>query len=158
MWFIVFKKKGYTLIELIVVIGILAIISGIISLNVMKIKEIVNRVALEDSVSEVRGLLSFGKSYCRRNRVNGKFIIDSNKMYFIVQEFQYKINKSTEEKIGLSLGKDNMELKVDKEGYITTGNTIVIGYKGKHKEVKIAVGNDSTREVDIIDWRKKEAL
>ena len=47
---------------------------------------------MEESINEARSILSFGKSYCRKNRVHGMIVISENRLSFIVQENDYKID------------------------------------------------------------------
>lgn len=149
------KKKAYTLIELIVVIGILIIIASITSLNISKIKNIVNKISLEESINEVRSILSFGKNYCRKNRVNGLIVTSENKLFFIVNEKDYEIDKSTELKGGLEISSNFKEghSRINKEGYISSAGKIIIKLGNSYSEIKIGVGNDiiGISEVDIIE-------
>lgn len=157
MWFIVFKKKkAYTLIELVVVLGIMIIIASITSINVSKIKNTINKISLEESINEARSILSFGKNYCRKNRVNGNIVISGNRLSFIVKERDYEINKSTELKGNLEVNSNftKGESRISKEGYISSAGTIVIKLGNSYGEIKIGVGNDiiGVSEVDIIEW------
>lgn len=159
MWFTVFKKKiksGYTLIELIIVLGILLIISTIVSLNSSKFKNIVSKIEVESSRNEVRSLISFGKSYCRKNRVNGSITVYENNLNFNVVEPGYTITKEAISVEGLKFTSNVKEndFKIDKEGYIKTAGTIVIKSGKYYSEITIGVGNDiiGVKEVDTIEW------
>lgn len=59
-------KKGYTLIELIVVLAIMSIFSSIAVINITKVKERLENIELKNLEAEVKSLLSFGKAYCRK--------------------------------------------------------------------------------------------
>lgn len=157
MWFIVFKKKkAYTLIELVVVLGIMIIIASITSLNVSKVKNTINKISLEESINEARSILSFGKNYCRRNRVNGSIVISENNLAFTVEEKGREIYKSTELKGSLELNSNFKDGKseIDRDGYITLAGTIVVKLGNSYGEIKIGVGNDiiGVSEVDTIEW------
>jgi len=149
------RKKAYTLIELVVVLGIMIIIASITSLNVGKIKNTINKISLEESINEARSILSFGKSYCRKNRVHGMIVISENRLSFIVQENDYKIDKSTELKGNLEVNSNFEKGRsiINKDGYISLAGTIVLKLGNSYGEIKIGVGNDiiGVSEVDIIE-------
>lgn len=149
------KKKAYTLIELVVVLGIMIIIASITSLNVSKVKNIINKISLEESINEARSILSFGKNYCRKNRVNGTIFISENNLSFTVEEKEREIYKSMELKRSLEVNSNlkNGRSAIDRDGYITLAGTIVVKLGNSYGEIKIGVGNDiiGISEVDIIE-------
>lgn len=149
------KKKAYTLIELVVVLGIMIIIASITSLNVSKVKNTISKISLEESINEARSILSFGKNYCKKNRVNGSIVISENNLSFIVEERGYEIYKSTELKGGLEVSSnfERGQSRIDKDGYISLAGTIVVKLGNSYGEIRIGVGNDiiGVSEVDIIE-------
>ena len=149
------KKKGYTLIELIIVLGILTITFSIVLMNISSMRNTIYKITLDESVSEVRSILSLGKTYCRKNGVNGMIVIYDNKLAFVVKERGYEINKSTEGKTGLEINSNFSQgySGIDKDGYIKSAGRIVVKIGKSYVEIKIGVGNDiiGVSEVDIIE-------
>ena len=136
-------------------LGIMIIIASITSLNVSKVKNTINKISLEESINEARSILSFGKNYCRRNRVNGSIVISENNLAFTVEEKGREIYKSTELKGSLELNSNFKDGKseIDRDGYITLAGTIVVKLGNSYGEIKIGVGNDiiGVSEVDTIE-------
>lgn len=161
-------KKGYTLIELIVVLSIITIFSSIVVINIGKVKEKMYDIQFKNLEAEVKSLLSFGKSYCRKNKVPGEIAIglDGKTILFQVTGIKAPIIKR------ISFGEDIEVLSninssgnsnnITQEGYIKSAGTITIKGKKKRTEITISVGNDIIRspiindeeEGDIIEWKK----
>ena len=72
-------KKGYTLIELIIVLSIMLIFSSLASLGYNFYKNSVEKIKLESTALEVRELLSFSKAYCRKNEITGNILVASDR-------------------------------------------------------------------------------
>lgn len=157
-------KKGYTLIEVIIVLSIMLIFSSLASLGYNFYKNSVEKIKLESTTLEVRDLLSFSKAYCRKNEITGNILVASDRksITFTVENRKAPIKKiinlENDLEIGSNFKGDN---KVSEEGFITKAGTIKItsGYLNKSLELKVSVGNDIIRvndknEGDIIDWKK----
>lgn len=161
-------KKGYTLLELILVIAIFSIIISITSINIYNVKKNMENIELNNAANEVKALLSFSKSYCRKNRVQGRILIglDRQSMTFEVSGSKFPITKkiilSNDIKIGSNFvvspsnsGSDN---HISDEGFIKLAGTITLKHKNnRFIEITISVGNDIIRnkqndnqEMDII--------
>lgn len=151
------KKKGYTLIELIVVIAIMIILMGsgfsvISSLNYIK-----NDVEAENALYEVYNLLSYAKAYCRLNFYEGEIIIDTNKNTI---QFVYRdpININKKNIVKTEKFTRNIEIhtnfikpviEVSNNGYLKKSGTIFITNGKKQRNITIAVGNDTTNIIDV---------
>ena len=150
-------KKGYTIIELIVVLSIVAIFSSIVIINVGKVKEKLDDIEFKNLEAEVKSLLSFGKAYCRKNKVPGKIIIglERKTIEFAVTDSRAPIKKVLNLSNGFEVGSNLMvseNLKQDAnnisdEGFIKSAGTITITNKSKTKSINItiSVGNDIIR-------------
>ena len=165
-------KKGYTLIELIVVLSIISIISSITVVNVVKFKDKMEMIEFNSVANEVKSLLSFAKSYCRKNNVQGKILVGINRktITFEVTNKEAPITKTIELnknvevgsnfKVSSSITSDNNQ--ITDEGYIKSAGTITLTHKSnKQIKITISVGSDIIRsyetdneEGDIIQWRK----
>lgn len=150
-------RKGYTLIELIIVIAILAIITSIVSLNVSKFRKTINKIQIESAINEARSILSFGKSYCRKNKVTGMIIINinTNNFSFLVNEKGYEIKREIKSIYNLEINSNFPRgyINIDKDGYIKSSGTIGFNSNSYIGTIKIGVGNDiiGVSEVDIIE-------
>lgn len=167
-------KKGYTLIELIVVLSIIAIFSSIVVVNIVKVKERLEDIEFKNLEVEVKSLLSFGKAYCRKNKVPGQIIIGSDRkiIKFVVTD-RYSpitkvINLDNDIEVGSNLRvSENLKQdanNISDEGFIKSAGTITITNSSKTKriDITISVGNDIIRspikndeeEGDITEWKK----
>ena len=71
-------KRGYTLIELIIVLAIIAILM-LPTLNISKsYREVIGRVKGKSIMNEISNLLSYSKYYCRHYDSYGVIEINSN--------------------------------------------------------------------------------
>lgn len=166
-------KKGYTLIELIIVISIISVISSITIINVVKVKEKMEMIEFNNVSNEIKALLSFGKAYCRRNKVPGQILIglDRKTITFEVTNQEHPITKTMILSKNIEVGSNfiisssitSNNNNITDEGFIKSAGTIVLTHKSNKKiEITISVGNDIIRnkqndneEGDIIQWRKE---
>lgn len=154
-------KKGYTLVEVIIVISIILLLSSLASLGYKLYKNSVEKINLESTVLEVRDLLSFSKAYCRNNEITGNILValDRKSITFTVDNSRAPIKKVIKLEDGLEIGSNfRGNNTVNEEGFITKAGTINIRsiYLNKSMELKVSVGNDIIRvsdknEGDIID-------
>ncbi|MDU5110918.1 MAG: prepilin-type N-terminal cleavage/methylation domain-containing protein [Clostridium sp.] len=154
-------KKGYTLIEVIIVLSIMLLLSSLASLGYKFYKNSVEKIKLESTALEVRDLLSFSKAYCRKNEITGNLSVelDRKSISFTVDNNKAPIKKVIKLEDGLEIGSNfSGNNKVSEEGFITKAGTINIrsAYLNKSLELKVSVGNDIIRvsdknEGDIID-------
>lgn len=157
-------KKGYTIIELIIVLSIMLLLSNLALVGYRSYKNSVEKIKLESTALEVRDLLSFSKAYCRKNEITGNISVELNRksIYFTVDDKKASIKKIIKIEDGIEIGSNfKGNNTVNEEGFITKAGTINIrsSYLNKSLELKISVGNDIIRvsdknEGDIIDWKK----
>lgn len=162
------KKKGYTLIELVVVMAILVILlgSGFTIINILK--NIKSEVEVEDEIYEVHSILSYAKAYCRKNLCDGEVVIDTVKNSIV---FKYRdknninnklVGKSEKfpENIKISANFKPINLvNVSNMGYLKNSGTIFINDGEKQYKITIAVGNDIVtfkEDQEIIDEIEKK--
>ncbi|MGG7058670.1 pilus assembly FimT family protein [Clostridium nigeriense] len=152
-------KKGYTLIELIIVLSIIAVISSITTINIVKFKEKMEIIEFNSVANEVKSLLSFGKAYCRKNKVSGQILVGNNRktITFEVTNKDFpitktiKLNKDIEVgsnfKVSSSITSDNNN--ITDEGYIKSAGTITLTHKSnKRINITVSVGNDIIRSYE----------
>ena len=152
-------KKGYTLIELIVVLSIISIISSITVVNVVKFKDKMEMIEFNSVANEVKSLLSFAKSYCRKNNVQGQILVGANRKVITFQvtnreapitksiKFDDNIEIGSNFKVSSSLTSDAN--KITDEGYIKSAGTITLTHKSKKQiKITISVGSDIIRSYE----------
>lgn len=161
------KKKGYTLIELVVVMAILSILLGSGFAIIKTLKHIKSQVEVEDAIYEVHSILSYAKTYCRKNLCDGEVIIDTVENSI---GFKYRDKNNINNKL---VGKsekfpDNIKISanfkpinlvnVSDMGYLKNSGTIFINDGEKQYKITIAVGNDTVtvkEDKEIIDEIEK---
>ena len=142
-------KKGYTLIEVIITLSIIAIILSITTLGFNYYKEQVNRIEAKSLLLEIKSLLSLSKAYCRKNNINGNIYLDLNekKINFssdkVMSEFIDFDKVEVGDEFNIKSNFSNSTITINDEGFITKAGTIEL-YIGnqKYDELRIAVGMD----------------
>lgn len=142
-------KKGYTLIEIIITLSIIAILTSIISLGSNYYKKTADKIKNQAILTEVKTFLSFAKSYCREKGESGEVFIDENGKYikFICFTKEVKsINFYDDFTIGSNF---NNQIGINDEGFITKYGTFYM-YKNNQVigEITIAVSIDTVRTYD----------
>lgn len=142
-------KKGYTLIEIIITLSIIAILTSVISLGSTYYKKTVDKIKNQAILTEVKTFLSFAKSYCRGKGESGEIFIDEKGKYikFICFTKEVKsINFYDDFTIGSNF--DN-QIGINDEGFITKYGTFYM-YKNNQVigEITIAVSIDTIRTYD----------
>lgn len=141
------KKKGYALIELIAVMAILSILLGCGFKMINTLNKIKKEVELEDAVYRVHSLLSYARSNCRKNFIEGIVIIDEVNNSI---SFQYRINNndiierteifSNNIKVRKNIGES--KISVSDKGYLNTAGSIDIESGKRKYKITISVGID----------------
>lgn len=141
------KKKGFTLLELIITLNILVLFTTITYTSVKAYNNRKINTKINNYTYEIKSLLSYGKSYCRRYKALGNLYIDLNKniFKFEVTERNKGIKKVIylDEDFSLLYNYTGSSIEISKEGYIKDACKIRLTYKKKVvREIKIGVGND----------------
>lgn len=141
------KKKGFTLIELMITLNIMILFTTITYSSIRAYNNRKINIKINNYTYEIKSLLSYGKSYCRKYKTNGNFFVKlkENILVFEVIEKNNAIKKSInlDGDFSLLYNYKGSSIGVSKEGYIKDACTISLTYKSKVvREVKIGVGND----------------
>ena len=142
------KKYGFTLIETIISIFILTILftTGV-SLSQLGNK-LSHDIENTNYVYEIQNLLSYGKAFCMEKNESGKIIVNvnENKIYFIDGRENIESKKTINLPKKIRILAKNKNIKIDRDGKITQGNTItLLDNCGERQDITIGVG------VDLID-------
>lgn len=138
------KKKGYTLLELIVVLGILSVLFSI-SIKGIKDNSIMDNIASKSLKNDIANLISFAKHYTYNTGNTGKIEINniSGEISFI--DTKSEITKNIIATVTLPTGYEFLEtfnIGVSNKGVVSGDSIIFKGLNGKYHEVTISVGID----------------
>lgn len=151
-------KKGYTIIEIVIVLAIFTVLLGG-SLRLLKvIEKTKSELILDNSVYEVKALLSFSKSFCRKNKIFGNIVIDStrNEVKFTVIDTGAPVDKritrtiKLKNSVKISTNISDKVATVNESGFITKAGTIEFKYNEVNiRKITISVGVDTITDKDI---------
>ena len=151
-------KKGYTLIEVIITISIIAMLTSIVSLGSSYYRKTVDKMKSQSILTEIKAFLSFSKSYCREKNQPGQIFIDEKGKYMKVNLLGKEvkvINFNDDFSIGSNFS--NQIVDINSEGFITKYGTFYIYKNNKNMgKITIAVSIDTVRvyENDIVEIKE----
>lgn len=121
-------KKGFSLIELLVVMSIIAIISSISLLGISKYNNIKNDVDLNMTETSILGIINYGKQYCREKEKPGFILFDliTNEIGFYSQNREIEIFKLPEGIKIEDINTNSNKLDIDKFGITSDAGTILL--------------------------------
>ena len=137
-------KRGYTLIELIVVLAIITILM-LPTLNISKsYREVIGRVKGKSIINDISNLISYGKHYCRYYSSYGVIEINSSKgkITFKDTSEKSKIIKTITLEDGFRFVSNN-SLSINKIGHIQSATIRIMDKKGQLYKVTISTGVDT---------------
>ena len=138
-------RKGFTLIEIVLVIGIMSIIAGCSAISIRYYKTIKNKVDADYSCNAVVLFINNSKMYCRENSCSATVIID-------IERNALKLDKGSNTIRELILGdkitldevsgrRVSKEIVFDKKGYSNDAFTIALrDNNSKRYEISMRVG------------------
>lgn len=137
-------KRGYTLIELMIVLAIIVILM-LPTLNVSKsYREVIGRIKGKSIVNEISNLISYSKYYCRHYDSYGLIEVNSSegKITFKDTLGKSKIIKTILLEDGFKFTSNN-SLSINKMGHIDSDTIRIIDKEGKVYKVTISTGVDT---------------
>lgn len=77
-------KRGYTLLELIIVLGVICIICSIATISFRALRKIENNINRQTTIQEVEDMVSFARLYCASRKTQGLIVaMDTNGVEFL---------------------------------------------------------------------------
>ncbi|ABK62040.1 hypothetical protein [Clostridium novyi] len=151
-------KKGYSLVELLVIIGILFIIVGGCSLNLYKFhRQWSNNTNVDFCDNYILHVLQNSALYCKQQNVSGRLeFCDKNKIKFYINEELIRVYEIPKEFKFMSSGVFNNNVKINNFGTIITACTI--SYEDANKDVHditIRVGSHYVKVKEYIKKNKR---
>jgi prepilin-type N-terminal cleavage/methylation domain-containing protein len=123
-------RKGFTLIEVVLVIAIMSIIAGCSLMSLRYYKTIKNKIDADYYCEAVVSFINNSKMYCRENNCSATVIFDIERNEMKLDKGIYTINELVfSDKITLyevSGRRINKDVVIDKEGYSNDAFTIVL--------------------------------
>ncbi|MFD3157408.1 type II secretion system protein [Haloimpatiens sp. FM7330] len=142
----ILKKKGFTLIEVIVAISILGCIVCIGSIGIKNIGKFNKSTKIHYYHNKIASYINCCREYCKTNCIDGKVIYDEEH-----NEFKFKIafdeisllKLSNEIKCSTNLSEDT--LIIARDGVCSNCGTITIKILPQTRDITICVGSDYVR-------------
>lgn len=121
-------KKGFSLIELLVVMSIIAIVASISLLGISKYNNIKNEVDLNMTESSILGIINYGKQYCREKEKPGFVLFDlaENEVGFYNQNRKIDRFKLPSEIKIEGINTNFNRIDIDKYGITSDAGTILL--------------------------------
>lgn len=152
------KKKGYTLIELIAVMSVLAILLSLGFSGYHLYKGINDKVQINSALYEIEDTLSYGELYCRNNKKEGEFYIQEKDGALVVG-FKIRAGNTIKQVIlpkviGFIKGSENSEelrksIKINQDGHMQADTIKLKDINGKEYKLTIRV---SVNCITIWGW------
>lgn len=152
------KRKGTTLIELIVVLGLLSIMSLIGVKGYSLYNNIIYDIEIKQFLYDIEETLSYGKEYCHANRIGGDFYVEKeNENLIAIFKCGEGVKRKVElpdsitlvNELGAELNKSTY-LTITTEGHIKSESIYFKDEKGEKYVLSVRVG------VDFITVKEKE--
>lgn len=121
-------KKGFSLIELLVVMTIIVIAASISLLSISKYNSIKNGVDLNMTESSILGIINYGKQYCREKEKPGFVLFDliNNDIGFYNQNREIESFKLPKDIKIESINTNSNRIDIDKFGITSDAGTILL--------------------------------
>lgn len=138
------KKRGYTFLELMIVTSIMLVLVSLGLKTKNSINKIINETRVESSVNEICNILSYGKYYCKVNRIEGaiEFNRDTGQIILYEDVRNGKVIKKSKLERGVSFV-SNLKFKLTSMGNLQAGTIYIKDKNGKVSKITISVGIDT---------------
>ena len=97
-------KKGFTLVELIVVLSLILIISSFSFISLKSFLETKNKIKTKEFLYEIEDMITYGRSYCINNNIN----FNGEKVYLVIDGIVVKAFNLDKNDKNIELLKNNL--------------------------------------------------
>lgn len=128
------KKNGFTIIELVMVIGIASILFSISLINFGGYNKLQNRIDVDIFSNSLINLINNSKEYCRDKKSGGYLYFDTDKNVICLNCGVQKIYKlELPDKFKLNIVRPGNKIRIDNRGI--TEDACTIQYKDREKKM-----------------------
>lgn len=138
------KKRGYTLLELIIVMAILVVLMPA-AVKGSSVYNLIDNITVHSLKSDIANLISFAKHYSYNTGNTGRLEIDNIKDEISFVDTKNELTKNTIAKVTLPKGYDFLErfnISVSNKGVVSGDSIIFKSLSGEYHKVTISVGID----------------
>lgn len=138
-------KRGYTLLELIIVLGVISIICSVATISFRALKKIENNINRQTTIQEVEDMMSFARLYCASRKTTGRIIANTQtgEYQFILDSFKGTI-KRNHVREGMEInsidGSYDRWLTINANGVLYAGYIVLKDGYGKLIKISIRPG------------------
>jgi prepilin-type N-terminal cleavage/methylation domain-containing protein len=128
------KKRGFTIIELIIVLGMVSILLSITLINFGGYNKLKNKVDVDVFSNSLINLVNNSKEYCRDNNIGGYLYFDTEKsVIYLNCGLQQVYKLQSPDKFKLNIVRPGNKIKIDNRGI--TEDACTIQYKDRENEI-----------------------
>lgn len=138
------KKRGYTLLELIIVMAILVVLMPV-AVKGSSVYKLIDNITVHSLKSDIANLISFAKHYSYNTGNTGRLEIDNIKGEISFIDTKNELTKNIIAKVTLPQGYDFLErfnISVSNKGVVSGDSIIFKSLSGEYHKVTISVGID----------------
>ncbi|WP_143314369.1 type II secretion system protein [Clostridium sp. HBUAS56017] len=144
------KKRGFTLIEIIAVIGVLSVIFSIGIASIRQFKTRYKQIEISNFLYETIDMISYGKSYCASNDLSGNVKLINNNDYlqvYLIADNKVIKNIKIKEVLRIKPFDNeeeirNINLRINEFGYVEPTTIKFINEKLEEFIITVQVGGN----------------
>ncbi|MBD7910031.1 type II secretion system protein [Clostridium cibarium] len=144
------KKRGFTLIEIIAVIGVLSVIFSIGIASIKQFKTRYKQIEISNFLYETIDMISYGKSYCASNDLSGNVKLINNNDYlqvYLIADNKVIKNIKIKEVLRIKPFDNeeeirNINLRINEFGYVEPTTIKFINEKLEEFIITVQVGGN----------------
>lgn len=141
------KKRGFTLIELVVVLCILSCIMSISTLSYKFIKKVQDEQNVELSIRDIDDTITFARLYCLKNKSEGNILFDkqTGEYYFFIGRGGSNLIRKEKINGPIKFCGNTFpcawQIRINSYGVVSAGTISLMDNNKKLYEISVGVGN-----------------